>query len=74
LDIAADPYALIWISAATPSDLYVSALRVECLMFGTMHDMVTTAHMTWPMGAGMALLGVVLVLAAVALVKYVIIR
>jgi hypothetical protein len=30
LDIAADPYALIWISAATPGDLYVSALRVEC--------------------------------------------
>jgi hypothetical protein len=43
-------------------------------MFGTMHDMMTTGHMTWPMGARMALLGVVLVVAAVALVKYIIIR
>ncbi|GEM_PF-6675409 len=43
-------------------------------MFGWMQDMMTTGHMTWPMGAGMALLAVVLVLAAIALVKYIAIR
>ena len=43
-------------------------------MFGTMHDMMTTGHVTWPLGVGMAFVAVVLVLAAVALIKYIVVR
>lgn len=43
-------------------------------MFSAMHDMMTTGHMSWSMGAGMGLLAIVLVLAAVALVKYIVAR
>jgi hypothetical protein len=44
---------------------------MEMAMFGMMGDGVMTGPMTWGMGIGMSLVFVVLVLGAVALIKYV---
>jgi hypothetical protein len=39
-----------------------------------MQDMMTTGHMTWPMGVGMAVMAVLLILGVVSVFKYIVFR
>jgi hypothetical protein len=47
---------------------------MEVTMFGLMRDGVMTGPMIWGMGVGMSLVVVVLVLGAIALIKYIVAR
>jgi hypothetical protein len=46
----------------------------EAAMWGMMRDGITYGHMGWGMGLGMGLVTIVLVLGAVALIKYIVTR
>jgi hypothetical protein len=63
---------LIQIRAANPKKLLDAsgAETTEAAMFGMMRDGIMIGPMTWGMGLGMGLVAVVLVLGAIALLKY----